>query len=406
METSSRTRILSLIAAVAFAFTTMILGYRKIGLPPVVIVGGSSVIALVMWIKYYLRKPLAPEVILPLFLLTVAALEIHMAEEYLTGFGPAMSRLFDISWTERSFLIVFAFVGPALYSLTALGLFYRVPFAGFLAWFIFIGPGVAEFTHFIFPLLRRRFGRSCPARSPRRSRTAGSSPTCGTITSGRPAGTTSPACIPRSSDDPRHLGHRANGPSRRPCDSGGRRRHLHRSRNHPHRAEHGTHSGPPPIVAADPGARRRPRRGNVRHRLRLRLLGSEGRRAGSAHPAVGGGRAPGQGQFRGRCRHRGARLGLHYFIACSMAVAFFLVARRVPPLRERPVPYGAAYGLLLYGIMNYIVVPLSAAGGGGAKDPLWVGLSVVVHMFLIGVPIALFVRAALREAPTLQPARG
>jgi hypothetical protein len=154
METSRSTRVLSVIAAAAFALTTMALGYRKIGLPPVVIVGGSSVIALVMWIKYYLPKPLAPDVILPLFLLTVAALEIHMAEEYLTGFGPAMSRLFDISWTERSFLIVFAFVGPALYSLTALGLFYRVPFAGFLAWFIFIGPGVAEFTHFIFPLLR------------------------------------------------------------------------------------------------------------------------------------------------------------------------------------------------------------------------------------------------------------
>jgi hypothetical protein len=31
------------------------------------------------------------------------------------------------------------------------------------------------------------------------------------------------------------------------------------------------------------------------------------------------------------------------------------------------------------------------------KDPLWVGLSVAVHMLLIGVPIALFVRAALRD---------
>ena len=154
METTGRTRFLSVIAAAGFALTTMALGYRNIGVPPVVIVGGSSVIAMVMWIKSYLRKPLAPEVILPLFLLTVAALEIHMAEEYLTGFGPAMSRLFDISWTEQSFLIVFAFVGPALYSLTALWLFYRVPFAGFLAWFIFIGPGVAEFTHFIFPLLQ------------------------------------------------------------------------------------------------------------------------------------------------------------------------------------------------------------------------------------------------------------
>ena len=114
----------------------------------------------------------------------------------------------------------------------------------------------------------------------------------------------------------------------------------------------------------------------------------------------------GKASFEGGAATAALGLGLHYFIACSMAVAYYLVARRVPPLRERPVPYGAAYGLLLYGIMNYIVVPLSAAGGGGGKQPLWVGLSIVVHMFLIGVPIALFVRAALRDVPALQPARG
>src|SRR5229473_3518338 len=154
METSKRARVLSVIAAVLLVAVAMTAGYRSIGVPPVVIVGGSSLVALVMWIRTYLRRPLDPDIILPGFLLTVAALEVHMIEEYLTGFGPAMSRLFDISWTERSFLMVFAFVGPTLYALTALGLYYRVPLAGFLAWFIFIGPGVAEFTHFIFPLLK------------------------------------------------------------------------------------------------------------------------------------------------------------------------------------------------------------------------------------------------------------
>lgn len=154
METSKRTRILSLFAAGLFIAVAMTAGYRNIGLPPVVIVGGSGLIALVLWIKTYLRKPLDSAIILPVFLLTVAALEVHMTEEYLTGFGPAMSRLFDISWTERSFLLIFAFLGPTLYALTALGLYYRIPLAGFLACFIFIGPGVAEFTHFIFPLLR------------------------------------------------------------------------------------------------------------------------------------------------------------------------------------------------------------------------------------------------------------
>jgi hypothetical protein len=153
METSKTTQALSIAAAAAFALTAMMTGYRNIGIPPVVIVGGSSLIGMVMWIRTYLKRPLDPRVILPPFLLTVAGLEVHMAEEYLSGFGPAMSRLFDISWSEPSFLMIFAFIGPTLYALTALGLYYRVPLAGFMAWFIFIGPGVAELSHFIFPLL-------------------------------------------------------------------------------------------------------------------------------------------------------------------------------------------------------------------------------------------------------------
>ena len=48
--------------------------------------------------------------------------------------------------------------------------------------------------------------------------------------------------------------------------------------------------------------------------------------------------------------------------------------------------------------MNYVVVPLSAAPRGGAKDPLWVALSVAVHAVLIGMPIALFTRRALQDA--------
>jgi len=154
MNPTNSVESLSVAVAIIFVLLAMISGYRTIGLPPVIIVGGSGVIALVMWFKTYLRKPLDPQIILPVFLLTVAALEIHMMEEYLTGFGPAMSRLFDISWSERSFLLIFAFIGPTLYTLTALGLYYKIPLAGFLAWFIFIGPGVAEFTHFIFPILR------------------------------------------------------------------------------------------------------------------------------------------------------------------------------------------------------------------------------------------------------------
>lgn len=153
MTTRSTTRARNIALALGFTLIAMIGAYIRIGLPPVIIVGGSGLVGLLLWTRTYLDEPLDPRIILPPFLLTVAALELHMAEEYLTGFGPAMSRLFDASWGERSFLIVFAFVGPSLYTLTALGLFYRVRIAGFLACFIFVGPGVAELTHFVFPLL-------------------------------------------------------------------------------------------------------------------------------------------------------------------------------------------------------------------------------------------------------------
>lgn len=151
MKTTHRT--LNIAAALLFTLGAMAVAYVRIGLPPVVIVGGSGLVGLLLWRRTYLDAPLDPRSILPPFLLTVAGLEVHMAEEYLTGFGPAISRLFDASWTEGSFLMVFAFIGPAIYSLTALGLFYRVPIAGFVACFIFVGPGAAELTHFIFPLL-------------------------------------------------------------------------------------------------------------------------------------------------------------------------------------------------------------------------------------------------------------
>lgn len=145
---------ISLVAAIAMCIIAPTMGYIKIGLPPVIIVGGSAVIGFIFWYFTYLKNPTDPKIILPLFILTVAGLQIHIVEEYQTGFGPAMSRLFDIPWSEKSFIMVFALVGPTIYTLTTLGLYYRIPLAGFIAWFIFIGPGLAEFTHFIFPLLQ------------------------------------------------------------------------------------------------------------------------------------------------------------------------------------------------------------------------------------------------------------
>ena len=104
----------------------------------------------------------------------------------------------------------------------------------------------------------------------------------------------------------------------------------------------------------------------------------------------------GKASFQGGAETAALGLGLHYFIATSMSVVYYLVARRWALLWQRPLRYGGAYGLLLYVIMNYVVLPLSAAGPS-SKNALWIVLSVLVHICLIGTPIALFARRALRE---------
>ena len=94
-----------------------------------------------------------------------------------------------------------------------------------------------------------------------------------------------------------------------------------------------------------------------------------------------------------------AALGLllHFFIAVTMAFTYYAVATRWRALIERPLVLGAAYGVLLYGIMNYVVVPLSRARPAPV-DAVWISLSILVHALLIGVPIALFARKALHSA--------
>jgi hypothetical protein len=125
----------------------------NVGIPPTIIVGGSAIIGFFCWRITNLRHAIDPVKTTIVFLLTTAALHLHMFEEHGCLFGPAMSRLFDIAFPDARFLQIFVFILPTVYYLTAIGLLLRIPLAAFVAWFIFIGPGIAEFTHFIFPLI-------------------------------------------------------------------------------------------------------------------------------------------------------------------------------------------------------------------------------------------------------------
>lgn len=96
----------------------------------------------------------------------------------------------------------------------------------------------------------------------------------------------------------------------------------------------------------------------------------------------------GRASFEGGLGTAALGLALQYVIATSMAAAFCLASSWWTRLLRRPLWSGAGYGLLLYAVMNHVVVPLSAATPG-SRDTLWVWMSILAHVVLVGMPIAL-----------------
>jgi hypothetical protein len=87
-------------------------------------------------------------------------------------------------------------------------------------------------------------------------------------------------------------------------------------------------------------------------------------------------------------------LALHFFIAFSAAAIYVTAARVLPVLAARPVLCGAAYGVLVFAFMNLVVIPLSRTQPRTSVSMLTLSTGLLVHMFGIGLPIALAARRA------------
>jgi uncharacterized membrane protein YagU involved in acid resistance len=99
----------------------------------------------------------------------------------------------------------------------------------------------------------------------------------------------------------------------------------------------------------------------------------------------------GKAAFDGRWLTAELGLFLHFFIAFSCAIIFYLAARRIPILATQAVWSGLIYGFLIFWFMRLVVVPLSAAPFTLSNNPL----ELFFHMFTVGLPIALLVKRSL-----------
>lgn len=85
-------------------------------------------------------------------------------------------------------------------------------------------------------------------------------------------------------------------------------------------------------------------------------------------------------------------LACHFTIAFGAATVYYLAARRLPVLTERPYLSGTIFGILAFLFMNFVVIPLSAFPIKLKFPPMVFVRGFLSHTFLVGIPIALAVR--------------
>jgi hypothetical protein len=81
-------------------------------------------------------------------------------------------------------------------------------------------------------------------------------------------------------------------------------------------------------------------------------------------------------------------LAIHYLITFIWAMLFIVASLKVPALRRYAIVSGTLYGLLIYAVMNYVVLPLSREVGHPAFH-MWILINAVFALiFFMGLPIA------------------
>lgn len=82
-------------------------------------------------------------------------------------------------------------------------------------------------------------------------------------------------------------------------------------------------------------------------------------------------------------------LAIHFFIAFTVVLVYHLASRKIGVLVRHPIFCGVIYGLLVYLVMNFVVLPLSALGPPKFDNPLGVANGLFAHVFCVGIPAAL-----------------
>jgi hypothetical protein len=107
----------------------------------------------------------------------------------------------------------------------------------------------------------------------------------------------------------------------------------------------------------------------------------------------------GPSAFKGGGATAAMGVALHFIVALGASAVYFEAGRVFPVLIDQAVVSGMLYGVAVHLFMNFVVIPLSAAGRRPFVLRAFVAV-LVVHIVVVGPSIALTVRYYVRKRGT------
>ena len=101
----------------------------------------------------------------------------------------------------------------------------------------------------------------------------------------------------------------------------------------------------------------------------------------------------GRETFQGGLKTAAMGLAIHFVIATVWAAVYCLASTKLPLLTQQAIICGVCYGIAVYAFMYMVVLPLSAYHSkffNQAATAILTG--VLIHIFCVGLPIALTCR--------------
>jgi hypothetical protein len=95
----------------------------------------------------------------------------------------------------------------------------------------------------------------------------------------------------------------------------------------------------------------------------------------------------GQSAYEGGSMMALTGLAFHFIIAISWAFIFYVAYPKLTILQSNKFFVGMAYGIFIWLIMNFVVIPLSLIGLR-PFNLVSASIQIVIHLFVIGVPIS------------------